>query len=109
MTNARFTRGSLSAGVLVAALLIARAVGGDPAPKPPPAADATTLRHKVLCGYQGWFRCPGDPAGGGWRHWGRDPRKLTPATLTVEMWPDLADFNPVGAPIAPFFERLLAS
>lgn len=24
--------------------------------------DATTIRYKVLCGYQGWFRCPGDPA-----------------------------------------------
>src|SRR5262245_53870948 len=22
--------------------------------------DTTTLRKKVLCGYQGWFRCPGD-------------------------------------------------
>ena len=22
--------------------------------------DATTLHKKVLCGYQGWFRCPGD-------------------------------------------------
>ena len=33
---------------------------GRPAP---PAVDATTLKHKVLCGYQGWFRCPGDPAG----------------------------------------------
>src|SRR5205809_8038025 len=22
--------------------------------------DATTLHKKVLCGHQGWFRCPGD-------------------------------------------------
>jgi len=24
--------------------------------------DITTLRHKVLCGYQSGFRCPDDPA-----------------------------------------------
>jgi hypothetical protein len=68
-----------------------------------PAVDATTLKHKVLCGYQGWFRCPGDPAGGGWRHWGRDSRKLTPRTLTVEMWPDLADFPAAETYPAPGF------
>ena len=29
------------------------------------AVDATTVRGKVMCGYQGWFRCPGDAAGHG--------------------------------------------
>ena len=55
--------------------------------------DATTLRHKVLCGYQGWFRCPGDPADVGWRHWSRDAKKIGPNTLTVEMWPDMTDYE----------------
>jgi hypothetical protein len=58
-----------------------------------PAIDATTLRHKVLCGYQGWFRCPGDPAGEGWKHWSRSANKITPDTLTFEMWPDLTEFT----------------
>src|SRR5213080_4890309 len=49
--------------------------------------DATTLRHKVLCGYQGWFRCPDDPARVGWRHWSRDAKNIGPDTLTFEMWP----------------------
>ena len=30
--------------------------------------DATTLHKKVLCGYQGWFRCPGDGLSS-WFHW----------------------------------------
>lgn len=55
--------------------------------------DATTLRHKVLCGYQGWFRCPKDPAGEGWKHWSRSRSRIAPDTLTFEMWPDLAEYG----------------
>lgn len=65
--------------------------------------DATTLRHKVLCGYQGWFRCPGDPAGEGWRHWSRDPGRITPQTLTFEMWPDMSDYTAAEKYVAPGF------
>jgi hypothetical protein len=82
-------------GVPVVALWLALTAGApqadEPGPKRP-GIDATTLRHKVLCGYQGWFRCPGDPAGEGWRHWSRDPRKITADTVTFEMWPDLTEF-----------------
>jgi len=28
-----------------------------------------SLDGRVLCGYQGWFRTPGDPANAGWRHY----------------------------------------
>lgn len=62
----------------------------------PPAdtdIDATTLHHKVMCGYQGWFRCPGDPADEGWVHWSRDRAKITPDTLTFEMWPDTSELT----------------
>ena len=68
--------------------------GGQTAePTHPEPIDATSLHHKVLCGYQGWFRCPGDPAGDGWRHWSRDPDRITPDTLTFEMWPDLTEYT----------------
>jgi hypothetical protein len=67
------------------------------------AVDATTLRHKVLCGYQGWFRCPGDTTGEGWRHWSRDARKLGPATVAVEMWPDLSECDDDEKFLAPAF------
>ncbi len=55
--------------------------------------DATTLRGKVVCGYQGWFRCPGDAANLGWVHWSRDRRQITPKTLTFEMWPDMSEYG----------------
>ena len=54
--------------------------------------DPTTLHRKVICGYQGWFRCPEDGTGEGWKHWSRSSRRIAPETLTFEMWPDLSEF-----------------
>jgi hypothetical protein len=65
--------------------------------------DATTLHQKVLCGYQGWFRCPGDPADEGWKHWSRNPKKITTETVTFEMWPDLTEFTAPEKYAAPGF------
>src|SRR5207247_1043375 len=41
--------------------------------------DATTLRKKVLAGYQGWFRCPGDGASQ-WIHWSRSSSSIASNT-----------------------------
>jgi len=54
--------------------------------------DATTLRKKVLCGYQGWFRCPGD-GGSQWIHWSRSSTTIASNTLTFEMWPDMSEYT----------------
>jgi hypothetical protein len=55
--------------------------------------DASTIRGKVLCGYQGWFRCPGDPSKLGWIHWSFDSRRITPQSVSFEMWPDLSEYT----------------
>jgi hypothetical protein len=65
--------------------------------------DTTSLRGKVMCGYQGWFRCPGDAAGLGWVHWSRDSRRIAPETLTFEMWPDMTEYGPKERFPAPGF------
>jgi len=55
--------------------------------------DASTLRGKVLFGYQGWFACAGDgSSNSNWRSWARG----TPAaeTLTIDMYPDLRELDP---------------
>jgi hypothetical protein len=54
--------------------------------------DATTLHKKVMCGYQGWFRCPGD-GGSQWIHWSRSSSQITTNTLTFEMWPDMSEYT----------------
>jgi hypothetical protein len=65
--------------------------------------DATSLRGKVMCGYQGWFRCPGDAAGMGWMHWSRDSSRIAPETLTFEMWPDVSEYAAEELCAAPGF------
>jgi hypothetical protein len=69
----------------------------------PPGIDATSLRHKVLCGYQGWFRCPGDPANEGWRHWSRSATRFSPDSVTFEMWPDTSEYTADEKYAAPGF------
>jgi hypothetical protein len=56
------------------------------------AVDASTLDGKVLFGYQGWFRTPGDGANVGWSHWSRGIP--SPTTITVDLYPDLGEFDP---------------
>lgn len=63
-------------------LLAATALGAE--------IDASSLRGKVLCGYQGWFRTPGDATGLGWVHWSRDGKRIAPETVSFEMWPDVS-------------------
>jgi hypothetical protein len=58
--------------------------------------DATTIYGKTLCGYQGWFRCPGDALNIGWVHWSWDTKRIVPETLTFEMWPDMSEYRAAG-------------
>ncbi len=76
--------------------LAAAVIGGLLAPDAAPAVervDASTLDGKVLFGYQGWFDCPGPGSPEGkWSHWSRGVP--TAASLTVDMYPDLREFDP---------------
>lgn len=56
--------------------------------------DASTLDGKVLCGYQGWFNTPGDGANLGYVHWGRSLDKPESRRFTVDMWPDVSEYDP---------------
>ncbi len=75
---------------LLAALLLSILVTAWPAD----VVDNTTLKGKIYCGYQGWFRCPGDGADLKWIHWSRGQQPPSATTMTVDMWPDMSDYGP---------------
>jgi hypothetical protein len=56
--------------------------------------DAATLDGKVLCGYQGWFNTPADGAGFGFTHWGQGLDRTNGGRFTVDMWPDVSEYDP---------------
>lgn len=84
----------------VLACMISR-TGGVSSQERVTAVDALSLKGKVMAGYQGWFRCPGDAANMGWIHWSRRPDRIGPDTLTFEMWPDMAEYT-VRYPVPGF-------
>lgn len=48
-----------------------------------------SYKGRVMCGYQGWFRAPGDGSGSDWNHYSRDDRFTSP---TIEYWPDCSEY-----------------
>ncbi|MCU0665180.1 MAG: glycoside hydrolase family 71/99-like protein, partial [Myxococcota bacterium] len=58
--------------------------GGD-------TVDATTLKGKVMAGYQGWFGTSCDGSGKGWRHWASSKPKAS--NITFDMWPDMREYS----------------
>ncbi|HEX4612836.1 MAG TPA: glycoside hydrolase family 71/99-like protein [Urbifossiella sp.] len=93
--------------LLGAALLVGAAGAQDPAGGAPAEpwlrpytgptradVDATTLDGKVLCGYQGWFNTPGDGTSFGFTHWGQGLERPGGGRFTVDMWPDVSEYDP---------------
>lgn len=62
------------------------------------AAAPKSLVGSVICGYQGWQCCPGDPANSGWTHWAIS-REITPSSVNFDFWPDMSYFD--GCPQYP--------
>ena len=63
--------------------------------------DCSTMKGKVLCGYQGWHAAEGDGCGRGWYHWqGRNGFK--PGSANVDLWPDITELAPEERYATPF-------
>lgn len=61
------------------------------------AQQATTINYPshnglLMCGYQGWFKAPGDEAGNKtWWHYGKNG-KFDPEHITIDLWPDMSEY-----------------
>ena len=77
--------------IFVPALLVIMLLAAMTTASAQDKVDASTLDGKVLFGYQGWFRTPGDGSDVGWSHWSRGVP--SPATMTVDLYPDLSEFD----------------
>ncbi len=95
----------VSRSCLLATCLLAfgSTAGLQAAEDPPVPVDAGTLHGKVMCGYQGWFRCPGDGSNLGWIHWSRDSHRIAPNSLSFDMWPDMSEYAADECFAAPGF------
>ena len=72
-------------------------------PGAPAVVAAGTLAGKIMAGYQGWFRCPGDASGLGWVHYSRSSTALRPDSLVFDMWPDVRELSREERFAAPGF------
>lgn len=64
--------------------------------------DATTMTNKVMAGYQGWFRTPGDRSGNqSWAHLFNGPP--VPQKLAFDTWPDMSELTPSEKYAVPGF------
>ncbi|MDR0559764.1 MAG: GDSL-type esterase/lipase family protein [Prevotellaceae bacterium] len=49
----------------------------------------------AMAGYQGWFSCPGDGSDRGWYHYAGRNGLFQPGTCTIDMWPDVSEYDKI--------------
>jgi len=55
--------------------------------------DASTLDKKLMCGYQGWYRCAGDGTNLAWVHYRGFDLNFYDGNCGIEFWPDMSEMD----------------
>ena len=80
-------------GIVAAILFFGLTLAGNSAAQTSRLVDASTMNHKLLMGYQGWFACPGDGSlPNHWVHWFRKNNPVA-TNATVDFWPDVSELD----------------
>ncbi len=56
-----------------------------------PSSQFPSYDGRVMCGYQGWFRAPGDGVNEGWGHYNARG-KFDSAHVHLDFWPDVSEY-----------------
>ncbi len=102
-------RSGLSVFAALLALAFAASVGTAQSVQAPSAPGKhDTLEHRLVVGFQGWFRCPQDASSGHrWGHWftyrsPSDDNNVTPARFHTDLAPDTSELTPEERCPTPF-------
>jgi len=92
----------MKAPLLILLATLARVVAGAPGPA---RVDASTLKGKLIMGYQGWFACPGDNhPRGAWVHWFARGT-ASAVNTTVDLLPDVSELDADERCTTPWVSR----
>jgi len=77
---------------IVAICLGCFCVGAHAQTKHNPCSQFPSYEGRVMCGYQGWFRAPGDGANDGWGHY-IARGKFDSEHVHLDFWPDTSEYT----------------
>lgn len=92
--------------ILQFVLILAWSLLGPPSCGQTDAPQSLPFKGKVVVGYQGWFRCPGDGSPrNAWSHWSKG--EPTPETLAIDLYADVTELS--GPSLCPLPNMTIGS
>ena len=77
---------------IVAVFLGCVCLGAHAQTKHNPSSQFPSYEGRVMCGYQGWFRAPGDGANDRWGHY-LARGKFDSEHVHLDFWPDTSEYT----------------